>query len=292
MSDKQIYRVAVTGSNGQLGKELGLLVSKHPRFHFIFLSRQDFPLDDTEKMKEWAGKNPVDFFIHCAAYTAVDKAESEKENAYLVNATASGILASFLSKANTKLIYISTDYVFDGSSSSPLTENAPTNPVNWYGTTKREGEKLVLKNNPNSMVIRTSWLYSGYGHNFLKTMMRLMKEKPSIRVVEDQKGSPTFAGDLAGAILEILESDRFIPGVYHYSNEGETTWFGFAREIKRLTQSSCELVPIPSSEFQTAAMRPAYSLLDKSKIKKDFGLQIPDWKFSLGLCINSIIQGV
>jgi dTDP-4-dehydrorhamnose reductase len=292
MSDKQIYRVAVTGSNGQLGKELAFLVPKHPRFHFIFLSRQDFPLDDAEKMKEWTEKNPVDFFIHCAAYTAVDKAESEKESAYLVNATASGILASFLSKSKTKLIYISTDYVFDGSSSSPLTENAPTNPVNWYGITKREGERLVLKNNPNSMVIRTSWLYSGYGHNFLKTMMRLMKEKSSIRVVEDQKGSPTFAGDLAGAILEILESDRFIPGVYHYSNEGETTWFGFAREIKRLTQSSCELVPIPSSEFQTAAIRPAYSLLDKSKIKKDFGLQIPDWKFSLGSCINSIIQGV
>jgi len=292
MSDKQIYRVAVTGSNGQLGKELALQVSKHPRFRFIFLSRQDFPLDDPEKMKEWTEKNPVDFFIHCAAYTAVDKAESEKENAYLINAKASGLLASFLFKLETKLIYISTDYVFDGSSSSPLTENAPTNPVNWYGTTKREGEKLVLNNNPISIVIRTSWLYSGYGHNFLKTMMRLMKEKTSLRIVDDQKGSPTFAGDLAGAIFEILESDQFITGIYHYSNEGETTWFGFAREIKRLTQSSCELIPIPSTEFQTAAKRPAYSLLDKSKIKKVFGLRIPDWKYSLGLCINSIIQGV
>jgi len=292
MSDKQIYRVAVTGSNGQLGKELAFLVTKHPRFRFIFLSRQDFPLDDPEKMKEWTEKNHVDFFIHCAAYTAVDKAESEKENAYLVNATASGLLASFLFKFETKLIYISTDYVFDGNSSGPLTENAPTNPVNWYGTTKREGEKLVLNNNPNSIVIRTSWLYSGYGHNFLKTMIRLMKEKPSLRVVDDQKGSPTFAGDLAGAIFEILESDQFITGIYHYSNEGETTWFGFAREIKRLTHSSCELIPIPSSEFQTAAKRPAYSLLDKSKIKKVFGLRIPDWKYSLGLCINSIIQGV
>ena len=290
MTERPIYRVAVTGSNGQMGKELAKIASKHPRFNFIFLSRQDFPLDEPEKMKQWLEKNTADFFIHCAAYTAVDKAESEKEVAYLINATASGLIASHLSKTNTKLFYISTDYVFDGSSSSPLNESAPTKPVNWYGATKLEGEKLVLKNNPNTIVIRTSWVYSVFGNNFLKTMMRLMKERISVRVVADQKGSPTYAADLAGAILQMLESGRFIPGVYHYSNEGETSWFGFAQEIKKLTQSSCEVTPIPTSEFQAAAKRPAYSLLDKSKIKRDYQLVIPDWQSSLAKCIESIKQ--
>ena len=253
----------------------------------------DFPLDEAGKMKEWMDRNPVDFFIHCAAYTAVDKAESEKDKAYLVNATASGMIASHLSKSNTKLIYISTDYVFDGKSSSPLTEQALTNPVNWYGATKLEGESLVLKNNQNSMVIRTSWLYSAYGNNFVKTMMRLMNEKSSVRVVDDQKGSPTYAGDLAKAILQILGSEQFIPGIYHFSNEGETTWFGFAEEIKRLTQSSCEVLPISSVRNSRPSPRgPPIRFLDKSKIKKVYGLTIPDWKSSLTLCIKMIKQGV
>jgi dTDP-4-dehydrorhamnose reductase len=292
MTERPIYRVAVTGSNGQLGKELAIIAPKHPRFNFIFLSRQNFPLDEPEKMKDWLEKNTTDFFIHCAAYTTVDKAESEKELAYLVNATASGLIASHLSKTNTKLLFISTDYVFDGSSSSPLNESAPTKPVNWYGETKLEGERLVLKNNPNTIVLRTSWVYSAFGNNFLKTMMRIMKERTSVRVVADQKGSPTYAADLAGAILQILESERFTPGIYHYSNEGETSWFGFAQEIKKLIQSSCEVTPIPTSEFQTAAKRPAYSLLDKSKIKRDYQLVISDWQSSLAICIESIKQGV
>ena len=286
MPEHATYRVAVTGSSGQLGKELARISGEHPRFQFTFLSRSEFPLDDPETMEAWLDAHPVDIFINCAAYTAVDQAESEKEKAFRVNAEAPGRIAAWLTKKQTRFIHISTDYVFDGTSSVPLTEEARTNPVNRYGATKLEGERLVLQNNPACQVIRTSWLYSAYGNNFVKTMIRLMKERESIRVVADQKGSPTYAGDLAGAILQMLETDLFIPGIYHYSNEGETTLFGFAEEIKRLTGSTCKIMPITSSGFPTPAKRPAYSLMDKSKIKKLYGLHIPDWHTSLAYCID------
>jgi dTDP-4-dehydrorhamnose reductase len=286
MRDTTIFRVAVTGSNGQLGTEFIRIAGNHPRFHFTFLSREVFPLDEEDIMKAWLKGNPVDIFIHCAAYTAVDKAESEKEKAFLLNGSAPGLIASVLSETSTKLIYISTDYVFDGNSATPLTEEAKTNPVNTYGASKLEGERLVLQNNPLAQVIRTSWVYSTHGNNFVKTMIRLMKERDSINVVQDQIGSPTYAGDLAAAIMQVLESDHFIPGIYHYSNEGETNWFSFAEEIKRRTGSSCLILPISSSGFPTPAKRPAYSLLDKTKIKKDYGLHIPEWRSSLAICID------
>jgi dTDP-4-dehydrorhamnose reductase len=293
MAERRVYQVAVTGSNGQLGKELARIAGDHPYFHFTFLSRETFPLEDLQIMKAWLNHHPVDTFINSAAYTAVDKAESEPEKAFAVNATAPGQIAKILSKTKSRLIQLSTDYVFDGTSSIPLTEDALTNPVNTYGASKREGELLVLQNNPLSQVIRTSWLYSEFGNNFVKTMIRLMKERESIQVVRDQTGSPTYAGDLAKAILHILESDRFIPGIYHYSNEGETNWFAFAEEIKKLTASSCKILPIPSSAYPTPAKRPAFSLLDKTKIKKDYRLQIPDWKTSLAYCISLLKkQGV
>ena len=293
MSEQPIYRVAVTGSNGQLGNEIAQIAAGHPRFQFTFLSKQDFPLDDEQKMGAWLNANPIDYFINCAAYTAVDKAESEKETAYQINAFAPGFIASKLSKKNIPLIHISTDYVFEGSSSIPLTENAATFPVNLYGASKLEGEQLAIQNNPRTQIIRTSWLYSSFGNNFVKTMIRLMKEKESISVVQDQQGSPTYAADLAAAILQILESGNFIPGIYHYSNEGETNWYEFAMEIKKLTGASCKVLPIPASAYPTPAKRPAYSLMDKSKIKKDYGLQIPDWKTSLASCIELLKkQGV
>ena len=288
MSDQPLYRVAVTGSNGQLGMELARIAVDHPQFQFTFLSREIFPLDDQGKMEVWLHANPVDYFIHCAAYTAVDKAESEKEKAFLANATAHGLIADLLSENRTKLIHISTDYVFDGNSSMPLTEEAATNPVNFYGLSKLEGERLVLKNNPDSMIVRTSWLYSAFGNNFVKTMIRLMKDRESIQVVADQTGSPTYAGDLANAMMQILESGRFVPGIYHYSNEGETSWFEFATEIKRLTGSTCRILPIPSSGYPTPAKRPAYSLLAKSKIRTIYGMNIPVWQSSLSFCIDQL----
>ena len=293
MPETSTYRITVNGSNGQLGKELARIADGHPRFQFTFLSREEFPLNDPEKTENWLDHHPVDIFIHCAAYTAVDKAESEKEKVFQVNAEAPGRIATLLSKKKSRLIFISTDYVFDGTSSTPLTEQAKPNPINLYGASKLEGERLVLQNNPASQIIRTSWLYSAYGNNFVKTMIRLMKERESVRVVQDQKGSPTYAGDLAGAIMQMIESNRFIPGIYHYSNEGETDWFEFAVKIKKLTNSTCKVLPMPSSGYPTPAKRPAYSLLDKSKIKKDYGLQIPDWETSLAYCIDLLKkQGV
>jgi dTDP-4-dehydrorhamnose reductase len=286
MAEPSTYRVAVTGSNGQLGKELARIADSHPRFQFTFLSRETFPLEEPKKIKTWLDRNPADIFIHCAAYTAVDKAESEKEKVFQVNAEAPGLIASLLSKNKTKLIYLSTDYVFDGTSSIPLTELATTNPINLYGASKLEGERLVIQNNPFTQIIRTSWLYSAQGNNFVKTMIRLMKERESVSVVQDQKGSPTYGGDLAEAIIQMLESDHFIPGIYHYSNEGQTNWFEFAVEIKKLTGSACNVLPVPSSGYPTPAKRPAYSLMDKSKIKKDYGLNIPDWQTSLAICID------
>ena len=286
MQDSNFLRVAVTGSSGQLGAEFIRIAGSHPRFHFTFLSREIFPLDQPEKMITWLKGNPVDIFIHCAAYTAVDKAESEAEKSFLLNGTAPGLIASVLSESSAKLIYISTDYVFDGNSDTPLTEEAKTNPVNIYGASKLEGERLVLQNNPLTQVIRTSWVYSSHGNNFVKTMIRLMNERESINVVQDQIGSPTYAGDLAAAIMQMLETNRFIPGIYHYSNEGETNWFEFAEEIKNRMNSTCRVLPITSSGFPTAAKRPPYSLMDKTKIKKDYGLYIPDWRSSLAVCID------
>jgi len=287
------YRITVTGGNGQLGKELARISTLHPRLQFTFLSKEEFPLEDFKKIESWLHHHETDLFIHCAAYTAVDKAESEKEKVFLVNAEAPGLIAELLSKKKARLIYISTDYVFDGTSSVPLTELANTNPINLYGASKLEGERLVLKNNPASQVIRTSWLYSAFGHNFVKTMMRLMKEKESVSVVQDQKGSPTYAGDLAETLLQMIESDHFIPGIFHYSNEGETNWFEFALEIKKRTGSLCEVFPVPSTGYPTPARRPAYSLMDKSKIKKEYGIYIPDWQTSLVICIDQLKkQGV
>jgi dTDP-4-dehydrorhamnose reductase len=293
MPKQTIYRIVVTGSKGQLGKELARVAVNYPDFHFTFLSREEFPLEDFGRIETWLNLNPVDIFIHCAAYTAVDKAESEFEKAFRINAEASGFISSLLLKNKSRLIYISTDYVFDGTSIVPLKEDAVTNPVNIYGASKLQGEHLALQNNPATLVIRTSWLFSAFGNNFVKTMIRLMKERETIKVVDDQRGSPTYAGDLAEAIMHIIESKHFKPGIYHFSNEGETTWYEFASEIKKLIGSSCRVLPVPASGYPTTAKRPAYSLMDTSKIKKEYGLHIPDWRVSLALCIDQLKkQGV
>lgn len=287
-TNSSFHRIAVTGSQGQLGREIAKISGEYSKHQFSFLSRKDFPLEDLDKVTKWLEQHPVDIFVHCAAYTAVDKAESDKENAYKINAAASGQIASVLSKTKSRLIYISTDYVFEGNSINPLKEDAVTNPINVYGASKLEGERLVQKNNPDSQIIRTSWLYSEFGNNFLKTMVQLMKDRQSIKVVSDQKGSPTYAGDLARVIMDMLDTDFFNPGIYHFSNDGEATWYEFALEIKKLTNSPCEIFPISTSEYPTAAKRPAYSLLDTSKIKRDYGLIIPNWQTSLAYCIEQL----
>jgi dTDP-4-dehydrorhamnose reductase len=278
-------RILVTGADGQVGMELRMLAAAYSQFDMVFLSRKDLSIEDPAAISNvFESANPA-YCINCAAYTAVDKAETEKALAIAVNAEAVGLLAAACRKFQTKLIHISTDYVFDGNSSIPLKEDDPTSAVNWYGVSKLKGEKLALAEQPETIIIRSSWIYSEFGNNFVKTMIRLMKEKESVKVINDQVGSPTYAADLAEAILKIISSGQFIPGIYHYSNEGRTSWYEFAETIAELIRTECKVIPIPGSEYPTAAKRPRFSLLDKSKIRSVYALAIPGWKESLSKCL-------
>jgi dTDP-4-dehydrorhamnose reductase len=280
--------ILVTGANGQMGNELQVLAPAFPDYQFLFVAKEDLNIADASALEEYFSANSIDFCINCAAYTAVDKAESEEENAFLINATAVANLASACKKNNAQLIHISTDYVFDGTASQPYNETDNTNPVSVYGKTKLQGEEWAMQNAPSTIIIRTAWLYSSYKANFVKTMLRLMKEKESINVVSDQFGCPTYAADLAAAIMHIITSNQSKenPGIYHYSNAGITNWYEFAVAIKELTGSNCVVNPIPTSQYPTPAKRPAYSVLDTTKIKETFKLDIPNWEKSLEKCLD------
>lgn len=282
--------VLVTGSNGQLGKELQALQQQYVQFRFVFASREDLKLHHFGLVENFfVGLNP-DYCINCAAYTAVDKAESEPDVAMLVNGEAVGHLAAVCKKFNTKLIHISTDYVFDGESATPHREEDATGPINVYGRSKLLGEQLCTKENPDAIIIRTAWVYSEFGHNFVKTMLRLMKERAEINVVSDQVGAPTFAYDLAKAILDMLASGKWEAGMYHYSNAGKISWHDFATEIKQQIGSSCIVHPIPTAQYPTPARRPHFSLLNTEKIQKVYGVLVPDWRDSLAVCIQRLQQ--
>jgi dTDP-4-dehydrorhamnose reductase len=280
--------VLVTGSNGQVGKELQQLASQYSQFRFVFASREDLPLHHFGLAENFfIGIHPQ-YCINCAAYTAVDKAESEPELAELVNGEAVGHLAALCKKYNTKLIHISTDYVFDGKQEVPYVETDPTGPVSVYGRTKLLGEQLCIKENPESIIIRTAWVYSEFGNNFVKTMMRLMKERMELNVVNDQIGAPTYAADLAKAILEIINSEKWVQGGYHYSNVGKISWYDFAEKIKALIGSECVIHPIPTSQYPTPATRPFFSLLNTTKIRDTYAVEVPDWEQSLRKCIERL----
>ena len=278
-------KIAVTGANGQLGQELKQLTTKYPDCELVFLSRDDLPVDDEQRVKQYISASRPDFLINCAAYTAVDKAETDREQAWRVNAEAAGILAAACKEYHTKFVHISTDYVFDGTASVPYKPDSLTNPQGYYGVTKLEGERLAAKLNPGSIIIRTSWVYSEFGKNFVKTMIRLMSEKEEINVVSDQVGSPTYAADLATAILQIVTSGKWKPGLYHFSNEGVISWYDFALAIKELTSSNCKVNPIPTSQYPTPAKRPSYSVLDNSQINSAFGIELKKWRDSLKNCL-------
>lgn len=274
-------KILVTGANGQLGSELSVLSTKYSNYEWFFADRKQITLDKVEVLEKQLKDIRPEIILNCGAYTAVDKAESEKEIAFTVNCSAVELIAKYAFKNNIKLIHISTDYVFDGFSSVALNEEAETSPINIYGESKRAGEIACLNENPNSIIIRTSWVYSKFGNNFVKTMQRLMQEKESINVVNDQIGSPTYAADLAQAMLDILEFSNWIPGIYNYSNEGEISWYEFALRIKELGGYSCNVGGIPSASYPTPAKRPEFSLLDKKKIKTIYNLDVPDYKKSL-----------
>jgi dTDP-4-dehydrorhamnose reductase len=282
-------KVLVTGAGGQLGRELQTLANAFPQLDFTFADRNLLPVEDAARVNGFFTQYPPDFCINCAAYTAVDKAESERTAAFRINGEAVGYLATACRDTGARLIHISTDYVFDGLSATALKEDDPTGPISVYGASKLEGERLALQQHPKgTVIIRTSWVYSEFGNNFVRTMIRLMKERPSINVVSDQVGSPTYAADLAAAILQIVTAPSFIPGIYHYSNEGEISWYEFALAIRELTGSSCEIHPIPTSQYPTPAQRPPWSLLDKGRIKAVYGMTIPGWRQSLVTCLQRL----
>lgn len=279
-------KILVTGATGQLGSELAVLSKNITEYTWVFATREAVSLDNLNVLSSQLDGVQADIIINAAAYTAVDKAESEQELAAIVNHQAVGVIASWAKDNNARLIHISTDYVFDGTSSTPLAEDAPTSPINVYGETKLMGEEVCLKNNPESIVIRTSWVYSSFGNNFVKTMKRLMTERDHLTIVNDQIGSPTYAADLAEAIITIIASDVWCPGIYHYSNNGEISWYDFALTIKELGNYNCEIIGISSNAYPTAAKRPVYSLLSKNKITNIFGVIVPGYKESLKRCFN------
>jgi dTDP-4-dehydrorhamnose reductase len=285
--------ILVTGSNGQLGSEIKMLSQNFPSYHFLFTSREDLQIENEPSIQNFFEENHVDYCINCAAYTAVDKAESEKEKAFLINADAVGKLATICREHQTKLIHISTDYVYDGSVQIPLKEENPVGPVNVYGASKLKGEELAIENNPSTLIIRTSWVYSSFGNNFVKTMLRLFKEKKEINVINDQLGSPTYAADLADVIMKFIQQfgkgEKF-SGIFNYSNAGITSWYHFAEEIKMLVKSNCKINSIPTSSYPTPAKRPLYSVLDTSKIKQALHLPVPSWQESLKKCVEILNQ--
>lgn len=274
-------KILVTGANGQLGQAIHEISTNYKELEFVFVSRNELDITNQELVKNYFENNVFDAVVNCAAYTAVDLAESDIANARLINATATQYLAEITANKNIPFIHISTDYVFDGTISTPRLEADPTNPIGVYGQTKLEGEDLALSINPQTIIIRTAWVYSKYGKNFVKTMLWLFKEKEEIGVIDDQIGSPTNAVDLADAIAQMLSKDNLVYGIYNYSNEGKCSWFEFASKIKALTNSSIIINPIPTTSYPTPAKRPAYSLLDKSKIKETYQIEIPNWEESL-----------
>jgi dTDP-4-dehydrorhamnose reductase len=282
-------KILVTGANGQLGQEFRELAPSFAQYDFIFLSKDELPVHDEARVNAFFTKHNPSWLINCAAYTAVDKAESEKEQAFIVNATATGVLATACRHNTCHFIHISTDYVFDGRANIPYKEDDPVDPQGVYGASKLEGEKIAMKANPASIIIRTSWVYSSFGKNFVKTMLKLMSERDVLNVVNDQLGSPTYAADLAEAIMKIIGRGPSQGGIYHYSNDGIISWYDFAVAIKELSGSNCTVNPIPTSQYPTPAKRPAYSVFDKTKIQEEFGIEVKEWKKSLEACIGKLI---
>ena len=285
--------VLVTGANGQLGNELRELKKRtNNAFHFIYTDVDELDITSLPQVSDFIEHHSIKYIINCAAYTAVDKAETEPEKAFLFFLSGVENLATTAKESGCRLIHISTDYVFDGKATTPYTEETKPNPLSVYGKSKLKGEEAILKIQPDFVIIRTSWLYSEYGTNFVKTMLKLMNEKEEINVVSNQQGSPTYAADLAEMIMVILENseeNEWKNGIYHFSNQGETTWYGFAEKIKELAHiDTCKLRPIKTEEYKVAAERPRYSVLDKSKIESTFHVAIPHWEDALKRCIKKL----
>lgn len=282
--------ILVTGCNGQLGCELQKISNIHIDHNWIFTDINELNICNEHSVNTFFTNNPIDICINCAAYTSVDKAEDEEDTARAINATAVLNIANACKSSNALFIHISTDYVFDGTSERPYLENDPTSPNSIYGKTKAEGEQNIIESGCYYIIIRTSWLYSSYGNNFVKTMLRLGSERQFVNVVDDQNGNPTWAYDLANAILLLIQrfEDKNVKEIFHYSNEGTIPWSNFAEAIFHIGNKDCEVRPISTQEYKCKANRPAFSALDKTKIKTFTGIKIPFWRESLIKCIEEI----
>ena len=289
--------ILVTGSNGQLGTEIRNLSLKHQSHQYFFTDVAELDITNRDAVAAFVSDNAIDLIINCAAYTNVDRAEEDEQTARLINAVAVENLAlsTLHSPLSTKIIHVSTDYVFSGDEHEPCKEDDPVAPRTAYGRTKLEGEQLLLKTCPDAIIFRTAWLYSPYGNNFVKTMLRLGAEREELSVVNDQIGTPTYAADLAAAIFAAVEAPEWHPGIYHYTDEGVCSWYDFTVEILRQARKSqmsnikCQIVhPILSSEYAYKTPRPHYSVLDKSKVKRTFGITIPQWQDSLTQCLKQL----
>lgn len=285
--------VLVTGSHGQLGSEIKSLVeSTDQKNTYIFTDIDELDISKSDAVDNFVATHKVECIVNCAAYTAVDKAETDAEQAYFINEHAVKNLVSAAKQHGIKIIHISTDFVFDGSKNTPYTEEDVPSPLSIYGKSKLAGERAIISQTVDAIIIRTSWLYSVYGNNFVKTIIRHAKEKGVLQVVYDQVGTPTYVKDLAVAIMHILTLPHTIVGqkLYHYSNEGVASWYDFAQAIVEISSIPCIINPILSSEYKTPAKRPHYSVLDKAKIKNDYGIQIPYWRYSLRTMIQTLLN--
>ena len=277
--------ILITGANGQLGNEMRVLSAQHPQHTYFFTDVAELDITSEDAVTTFVKENAIDVIVNCAAYTNVDRAEIDEPLAYAINATA----VENLGRSGAKVIHVSTDYVFSGEGFVPYTENDAVAPRTAYGRTKLAGEQLLLAVSPDAIIIRTAWLYSTYGNNFVKTMLRLGHERDSLGVVFDQIGSPTYAADLAMAIYAAINAPEWHAGIYHFSNEGVCSWYDFTHEIFALSKiRDCQLRPILSSEYQYQTPRPHYSVLNKSKIKSTFGIHIPHWTESLLTCLTKL----
>jgi len=278
-------KILVTGAHGQLGTELNFLSSLQENHSFVFVDREDLDIADLDTVNNFLSKESYSVVINCAAYTAVDKAESEKDNAFKVNAGGAGNLARACKQKQVKFIHFSTDFIFNGTNSVPYLERDKPSPLSVYGVSKLAGEVQVVANNPDAIIIRTSWVYSSFGNNFVKTILKLCKEREQLNIIYDQIGTPTYARDLARTVLNIIQHKEWKPGIYNYSNEGVASWYDFAVAIRDIAQLKTKLLPIETSQYPTPAMRPKYSVLNKKKVKETVGFEIPYWRESLEKCM-------
>jgi dTDP-4-dehydrorhamnose reductase len=278
--------ILITGSNGQLGNEMQQAAVRFPNFNYIYTDVAELDICDKGALDAFVKANNVNVIVNCAAYTAVDKAEDDVELCYKINRDAVRNIAEVGSENKVKVVHVSTDYVFDGTNYLPYTEDMPVCPATVYGKSKLEGEQALLENCKESVILRTAWLYSSFGNNFVKTMMKLGTERDSLGVIFDQVGTPTYAADLADAIMQLISSETFVPGIYHFSDEGVCSWYDFTKTIHRMANITCDVKPIETKDYPARTPRPHFSVLNKGKIKSTYGISIPHWEVSLEKCIQ------